>query len=569
MAIAPASGFQLAVMYYRQGQLALATKECQAALKRDPRNANGLQLLGVLQFRQGEADDAVATFDRMLKIQPDRPDALMHRGLALQLLRRLDEALDSIDRALKLRPDYAEGLNNRGTILKDLRRLPEALESIDRALTLAPQSVSAIVNRAAVLRDLGRHDEALAEFDRALILQPGSREALNLKGHLLYFLRRFEEAEKTFTQLLRVDPARPNLRGLVFETKLASADWRDYEATVADLEARVERGEAVEHPLNFAWYTLSAAAQARCADTFARREWPAPRKPYPVARYKHDRIRLAYFSPDFREHPISYVFAGLMERHDRARFEVNAISFGASDGSPLRARLEKIVDKFHDVCSRGDREVVELMRREEIDIVIDLAGFTASNRGAVLALRPAPIAVNFQGFGTGAPFIDYLIADRPSVPEGHERFYREKIVYMPDSWVMTDNGEKIAETTPTRASQQLPEDGFVFCSFNGVNKISPMMFACWMRLLRAVEGSVLWLRYDNDTACRSLRSEAERQGVAGDRLAFARRVGLPDHLARHRLADLFLDSYPYGAHTTASHALWAGLPVLTLRARPL
>ncbi len=356
------------------------------------------------------------------------------------------------------------------------------------------------------------------------------------------------------------------MRGLIFEVKLGACDWSDFDATVADITARVERGEAVEHPLNFGWYSFSAAAQARCTEIFAARSWPAPRKALPAPpRYKHDRIRLAYFSPDFREHPISYMIAGLIERHDRQRFEVSAISYGASDGSTMRARLERSFDRFTDVRTMVDIKVARLIREQQIDIIVDLAGFTASNRGAVLAYRPAPLVVNFQGFGTAASFIDYVIADRQTVPVEFERYYREKIVRMPDCWAVTDNSERIAEVPPSRAELGLPEQGLVFCAFNGANKIMPAMFEVWMRLLRAVDGSVLWLRYDNDQACANLRQEAERRGVAGDRLVYARRMGIAEHLARHRHAGLFLDTYPYGAHTTASHALWAGLPVLTMR----
>ena len=562
----PRSIFQLAVGHYRQGQLELAETKCRAALKSQPTNAAGLHLLAMIQFRQGRSDDAVATFDKLLRLQPASPDVLNHRGVALQQGQRFEEALASFDSALRVKPDYEQALNNRSTALKDLGRFAEALEAIDRTLAISPKSVSAICNRGAILRDLDRPEEALACFDQALVLEPMSPVALNARARVLYFLKRLKEASETFQQLLQVDPARPLLRGLIFEVKLGACDWSDFDETVADITARVEKGEAVEHPLNFAWYTQSAAAEARCTDIFAARTWPLPRKPLPAPpRYKHDRIRLAYFSPDFREHPISYMFAGLVERHDRQRFEVSAISYGASDGSAMRARLERSFDRFVDVRTVPDLKVAQLIREQQIDVVVDLAGFTANNRGAVLAYRPAPLVVNFQGFGTGAPFIDYVIADRQTVPAGFERYYREKIVRMPDSWAVTDNSARIAEVPPSRAELGLPEQGFVFCAFNGANKIMPAMFDVWMRLLRAVDGSVLWLRYDNDQACANLRREAERRGVSGDRLVYARRMEIAGHLARHRHAGLFLDTYPYGAHTTTGHAMWAGLPVLTMR----
>ncbi len=561
----PRTGFQLAVTHYRQGQLEQAEARCRAALKSQPTHPAGLHLLAMIQFRQGRSDDAVATFDKLLRVQAS-PDVFNHRGVALQQGQRFEEALESFDRALKLKPDYAEALNNRATGLKDLGRFEEALQAIDKALAAAPKSVSALCNRGEILRSLDRPDEAMPWFDKALEVEPRSVVALNGKARLLYFLKRYKEASETYQQLLKVDPSRPYVRGLIFELKLGACDWSDFDATVADMTARVERGEVVEHPLNFAWYTQSAAAETRCTDTFAARAWPPPRKPLPApSRYKHDRIRLAYFSPDFREHPISYMFAGLIDRHDRQRFEVSAISYGASDGSTMRARLERSFDRFTDVRAMVDVKVARLIREQQIDIVIDLAGFTASNRGAVLAYRPAPLVVNFQGFGTGSPFIDYVVADRQTVPADHERYYREKIVRMPDCWAVTDNSESIAEVPPSRAELGLPEQGFVFCAFNGANKIMPAMFDVWMRLLRAVEGSVLWLRYDNDQACANLAREAEQRGVAAERLVYARRLPIAEHLARHRHAGLFLDTYPYGAHTTASHALWAGLPVLTMR----
>ena len=392
----PRSGFQLAAAHYRQGQFDLAETQCRAALKRQPTNPAGLHLLAMIQFRQSRLDDAVATFDRLLKLQPASPDALNHRGVALQDGQHFEAALDSFDRALTLKPDYAEALNNRATALKDLNRFEDALQAIDRALDVAPDSVAALCNRGAILRSLDRPDEAMACFERALELNPRSPAALNSRAGLLYFFKRHKEAAETFQRLLQVEPARPMLRGLIFELKLGACDWSDFDATVADITARVERGEAVEHPLNFAWYSQSAAAEARCTEIFAARAWPAPRKVFPPPRYKHERIRLAYFSPDFREHPISYVFAGLVERHDRRRFEVTALSYGLSDGSAMRARLERIIDRFIDVRTVVDAKVARLIREQEIDIVVDLAGFTAANRGAVLAYRPAPLVVNFQ-----------------------------------------------------------------------------------------------------------------------------------------------------------------------------
>jgi predicted O-linked N-acetylglucosamine transferase (SPINDLY family) len=296
-------------------------------------------------------------------------------------------------------------------------------------------------------------------------------------------------------------------------------------------------------------------------------EYPAPAPLVTKAAVRHERVRLAYLSADFHLHATAYLMAELFERHDRARFEVFGLSWGPDDQSAMRARLKVGVDRFVDVGAMSDRQVAEWMRDQGIDIAVDLKGFTGNNRTGIFAYRGAPLQVAYLGFpGTlGAPFIDYLIADRQVVPPRLESAYSENIVRLPDCYQVNDRKRHIADETPSRADAGLPAQGFVFCSFNNSYKIRPAMFDIWMRLLRAVEGSVLWLLGDNDAAAANLRRHAAARGVDADRLVFATRLPLDRHLARHRLADLFLDNFPVNAHTTASDALWAGLPLVTLR----
>jgi predicted O-linked N-acetylglucosamine transferase (SPINDLY family) len=306
--------------------------------------------------------------------------------------------------------------------------------------------------------------------------------------------------------------------------------------------------------------------QLLCSRTWARDKCPA--SPVPIwkgERYRHDRIRVAYLSADFRMHPMSYLIVGLFEHHDRGRFETIGISFGPDDRSEIRTRVKGAFEDFIDVRSKSDLEVARLMRELEVDIAVDLMGYTQYDRMGILALRPAPVQVSYIGFpGTmGADFIDYILADRFVIPEEHHACYTEKVVYLPDTYLANDSKRVIADRTPARAEAGLPEQGFVFCSFNNNYKISPPVFDVWMRLLDKVEGSVLWLLESNAVAVRSLRQEAANRGIAPERLVFAPIVKVEEHLARHRLADLFLDTLPYNAHTTACDALWAGLPVVT------
>jgi predicted O-linked N-acetylglucosamine transferase (SPINDLY family) len=309
----------------------------------------------------------------------------------------------------------------------------------------------------------------------------------------------------------------------------------------------------------------SAADQRAAAHMLARDKFPPGPPLWRGESYGHQRIRVAYVSADFHAHATSVLMAGVFEHHDRSTFETVAISYGRDDGSPLRGRVQRAFDRFLDVRGKNDADVARLMRALEIDIAVDLKGYTSEARPAVFASRPAPVQVNYLGFpGTmGAPFIDYLIADPIVVPEAHKPFYSEQIVWLPDTYQANDRTREVNETPIDRAGAGLPPSGFVFCCFNNSYKIQPPVFDVWMRLLKNVEGSVLWLVDDNPTTTNNLKREAEARGIDPQRLAFAPRCPLPEHLARHRLADLFLDTLPYNAHTTASDALWMGLPLVT------
>jgi protein O-GlcNAc transferase len=310
----------------------------------------------------------------------------------------------------------------------------------------------------------------------------------------------------------------------------------------------------------------SLTDQKRCAELYVQQRYPASPQPlWRGERYRHERIRLAYVSADFHNHATAYLAAGLFEAHDRGRFETTAVSIDRAGDDAMRTRLRGAFDRFLDVSSRRDDEIAATLRELEIDIAVDLKGFTEFSRPAIFAQRAAPIQVGFLGYpGTmAASYIDYLIADPTIVPPAHAAFYSEKIVALPDSYQVNDAARRIADRIPSRDELHLPERGFVFSSFNNSYKIVPEVFDIWMRLLSAVEGSVLWLLDENETATRNLRVAAERRGIVPDRLVFAPRLALAEHLARQRQADIFLDTLPCCAHTTASDALWAGLPVLT------
>jgi predicted O-linked N-acetylglucosamine transferase (SPINDLY family) len=559
----------LGIARMQQGEHRDAVELIRKAVDVDPRNPNkaaALSNLGIALSESGRASEALACFERSLALAPRNAETLYNLGNARMAMRQYDEALASYDRALALKPDHVAALNNRGNALSALRRAQDALASFDRAIALRPDFADAHSNRADALLALQRPDEALASADRALGLKPGLAEAINSRGNALRGLKRYDEAARAFAQLGGSGRQFDHALGDLVDCELRSCDWTHFAAHAAQVSAAVVQGRRAALPWVFLGVSGSAAAQLACARTFVAERFPASVTPlWRGERYRHDRIRVAYLSADFHEHATAHLIAGLFEEHDATRFELTAVSFGPDTNDPMRERLRRAFPRFLDVRDRSDRDVAGTLRESEIDIAVDLKGFTANSRTGTLALRAAPLQVNYLGYpGTmGAPYIDYIIADRHVIPPEHDVHYAEKVVRLPDAYQVNDSKRRIAEAAPTRAQAGLPEAGFVFCCFNSNYKITPEIFAIWMRLVERVPGSVLWLLEGNALASENLRREARRLGVGSDRLIFAPTLPAEEHLARHRLADLFLDTRPVNAHTTASDALWTGLPLVT------
>jgi len=542
-----------------------ALESVERALALKPDHVEALNIRGMVLAGMERPEEALASYDRALALAPNFPDTLNNRGLALKDLKRPEEALASVERALTLERGFAEAWNNRGIILFELKRLSEALSSYEQALVLKPDYADAFNNRAAALFGLRRFPESLADSDRALALSPGYADAHYNRGNALFELNRPQEALGCFEQALALDPHHPNALSGLANAAMTIGDW-DRTAGLADrLKADVLAGTSRIQPFVLMGYHDDNELQLRCSQNFVRQAGPGTLAPLWTSQaYGHDRIRLAYLSADFHEHVTASLLAEMFEQHDRARFDVTAISFGRDDNSQMRARLIQAFDRFHDASQQSDRQAAELLRHWEIDIAVDLGGYTSGARPWVLAHRPCPVQVKYMGFpGTsGSSFIDYIIADDTVAPQDQHRFFSEKIAPLPDTLWVTDRQRAIAEP-PTRAEANLPENAFVFCCFNHNWKITPPLFDIWMRLLDKIEGSVLWLLEGNASIRANLCKQAAAHGIAEDRLVFASRTTPDKHFARHRLADLFLDTLPYNAHTTASDALWMSLPVIT------
>jgi protein O-GlcNAc transferase len=511
-----------------------------------------------LLARLGRGGEALIQYDRALSARPDFFEAHFNRANLLLETKRFEDAAAGFDRAVTARVDHPGAWNNRGTALRGLRRFAEALDSYDHAVALAPGHVGALTNRAIALFDLRRLDEALVAADRALAAQPGFAEALYIKGNILRDMGRLSDALTAYEQA----GGQPHALNGAAQAALALCDWERTAALAPRLKDAVETGSTVIQPFVLLGYGEDMALQRRCAEQYVHRVAPAQAPLWNGEPYGHDKIRLAYLSADFHQHPTAQLMAELFERHDRDRFEVTAIAFGPDDGSALRARLVKAFDRFEDVRAMSDLDVARLLRAREIDIAVDLNGHTEGARPGIFAHRPAPVQVNYLVYPgtTGASYMTHILADRVVLPPEHQVFCSEKIAYLPDCYQANDATRMVGDA-PTRAGAGLPDNGFVFCCFNNGWKITAPVFDIWMRLLGRVDGSVLWL-LDGPHA-DNLRAAAAACDIDAARLVFAPKVDAAAHLARHRLADLFLDTLPYGAHTSASDALWAGVPIVT------
>ena len=521
---------------------------------------------GVLKDMQ-RPTEALSFYEAALAMAPGLAEAWNDRGIVLAALNRRDEALASYDRALALDPGMARAWNNRANSLRALQRFDEALASAERALAINPDFAQAWSNRGAILRDLHRPDDAMASLDRAISLAPDDAAALFNRATLQWTeFSRYRPALDDLEKAVALDPDLDYALGNLLHLKMYGGDWRDFAALKARIDQGVRAGKRIIEPFAYQAISESPADLLACAIIHAAQYPPVPSLWTGQAR-AHRKIRVGYLSGEFRAQATQYLAAGLYERHDRDEFEVVAFDNGKDDASPMRRRLEAAFGRIFDISSLNDRQAGELILKQEIDILVNLNGYFGQERMGVFAQRPAPIQVNYLGFpGTlGAAYIDYILADRIVIPEAERKFYTEQVVWLPDCYQVNDDRRAIAEGRAVRGEHGLPAQDFVFCNFNQSYKLTPDMFALWMRILKAVDGSVLWLMESNSAWPPHLRAEAERHGVAGDRLVFAPNLPLDRHLARLALADLFLDALPYNAHTTASDALWAGLPLLTCR----
>ena len=544
-------------------RFAEAVAACDRAIALQPDYANAFYQRGRALAKLARFEDAAASYERAIVLNPRDPTGYYMLGVAYAALNRRDDAFDVYDKAIALNPDFLEALVNRGSILLDTGRNREALSDFERALAVNDGFAQAHANRGVALSNLGFFEEADASFAAAIALDPECATAYYNRSTIYMHLKHYEEALQAKRQAAHINPDLPGLQGSILNSALQLCDWNDFDDLCRNIIIQLEQGRQVA-PFDLLHIPTTLQQQKKAAERQAARHIVGAPLKLPETR-KPDRIRIGYLSSDFKEHPVSYLLSDTLECHNRDAFEIFGISFGDDDKSKARNRISSACEHFHDVRELGDRQIAEQIRALDIDILVELGGHTSYACTRILPFRPAPIQVSWLGYAgtTGVPQMDYLLADAVVAPLEHASFYTENIVRLPDCY-LPPSARPIADTVMSRQEAGLPSDGFVFCAFNNSFKILPEVFSSWMRILSQVKGSVLWLRGDSKVLQSNLRREAQARGIDPERIVFAPYVGAKAHFARLALADLFLDTAPYNAHTTASDALWAGVPVLTV-----
>lgn len=521
---------------------------------------------GVALNKLNKLDQSLINYDKAIEIKKDYAEAYANRGDLLRNSGKLEDALDNYNIAISINKKNSIFYINRGIILHELKRLNLALLSFNEAIQYDAKNAEAYSNQGNVFKDLGLVEKSLESFSKAIDLKPELTEAHINQAIVFIELKRYDEVMQRISEAYNINPDIDFLLGFLIYSKILVCNWEKYEFYVNKLFKEIEQGKRTSQSFPLILLTDSLKLQSKVADLWIKSKAPLDQCLGPIIKKtRKDKIRLAYFSADFHNHATSNLMAELFEIHDRNDFEVIAISFGPENKDEMRKRLVKSFDKFIDVQHLSNKEVALLSRDLGIDIAVDLKGLTKNSRIGIFSYRAAPIQINYIGYpGTlSAEYIDYIIADRTLIPLEDQLHYREKIAYLPNSYQVNDRKRKIAEKVFTKKELGLPIDKFIFCCFNNNFKITPSMLDSWVKVLKSVNYSVIWLLEDTETSMINLKIEAQKRDVDPNRIIFAKRLDLPEHLARQKYADLFLDTLPCNAHTTASDALWVGLPILT------
>ncbi len=590
----------LAVISFQNRNFSKSIELFKKACKINPNRADLYNNLSIAFLQEKKLNEAIQSWDEATKLKPNFFQAYFGKGNAYNDLKDYPNAINNFNKAIEIKKDYKEAYNNLGSLyakLKDyenariifkkaisikpvhfnehnnlgniyfeIKRYNEAIENYDLALKINPDFALTYYNKAKVLQKINLIEDSVINYKKAISLNKNYSEAYKNLGNIYLDLKTLDKSIYNHEKALKINPRIKFLSGTIFQSKCGLCDWDNFENNKKILEKEILDRKKSASPFSVLLLYDSPSLQMQASSIYLESEFEKS-KSLKKERDQNKKIRIAYYSSDFHNHATMYLMANLFELHDKSKFEIYAFSFGPDDNSKIRKRVIKSFDKFIDVKEKTIQEIVKISRELNIDIAIDLKGFTKDNRFELFIERCAPIQISYLGFPstTGSDCIDYLIADKMVIPVQNKKYYSEKIIYLPNTYQVNDSTLSISEKEFSRKEFGLPEDSFVYCCFNNTYKILPEMFHTWIKILDKVQNSVLWLLVDNDIVKNNLKKILVSKGIDQDRLLFANRMMHSEHLARLKLADLFLDTYPCNAHTTASDSLRSCLPIITLR----
>ena len=594
--------FKEVLIFFNNGQVDKAEKLSLKILKKEPNNLEILHLLGLIFYKKKNYLKSIQIFNKIIKLNQNDAQVFYNRGNVLFELKNFDKALESYNKAIIIKPDYKKAHNNRGNIFKELNRFNEALKSYQIALKIEPNNpdlynncgtiflelkkfdkaienykhaikintnyFEAYFNLGNTFNKIGKVDEAIKSYKEALKINPKYANAYNNLGIVFKGQKKIEEAIICFRKTIEINPNFDFLFGTLIQSKCIICDWEFYFQDLDKLKNKILDNNRSAPPFSILSFFDSPKIQKKTSITWVEQKFSKKNILKPIKkRQRNKKIRIGYYSADFREHAMSYLLVNLFELHDKSQFELIAFSFGPKANGEIFTRILKAFDQFIDVNFKTDKEIAQLSRNLKIDIAVDLMGFTEKNRFNIFVERCAPIQINYLGYpGTlGSNCIDYIIADKVLIPEQNQKYYSEKIVYLPNSYQVNDSNINFSKKILKRKDFGLSENDFIFCCFNQNYKITPTIFDAWMNILKRVKNSALWLIEDNHISPKNLKKKAKQRNVDDRRIIFSKRLPHAEHLLRHKLADLFIDTFPYTAHTTASDALRSGLPLITIK----
>ena len=512
-------------------------------------------------------DEAIESYDKAIKIKSDYAFAYNNKGNALKNLERYDEAIESYDKAIKINPNYIEAHHNKGNILKDLKRFDESISSYDKAIEINPDYYFSFNNRGIIFQHLNHFEKALASYDKAIEINPDYPETYNNKGNILKELKRYDEALTCYEKAIKLKSDFDYMLGKVLNLNMFLCNWIEFDSLIKEINNTIVKKSKVIEPFTFLGLIDNPVFLKLSSEKYIKNNFKKDLEIQSLAKYtNHKKPRIGYFSADFHNHATLHLMMDIFKNHNKSNFDFYGFSFGPQNNDIWNSQVKNYFLKFEDVSNISDKEVAYLSRKLEIDIAIDLKGLTSNSRSGIFSYRAAPIQINYLGYPgtTGADYMDYIIADEVIIPKESSNNYTEKILYLPDCYQPNIKKREISKKSFKRSDFGLPENSFIYCCFNSNYKITPHIFNIWMNILKAVPNSVLWIYKTNETASKNLIKESKAKGVDPKRIIFASYLPNDEHLKRISFADLFLDTFPCNAHTTASDAVRMCVPIVTL-----